>query len=241
MITMIKGFGIFSFFVFLSLCKVIGEFGPGYAVWFLSLLLVGTGVIAYALFLFPRSLEESGFTKLKNFAKINPIDLINSIGEISTVVRKDGLLATEGVRKGLSDPWLQYSMKKMIDGYDKAVIVQVIRNEHLRFHEQFLLVESYKEKVTNTITLFGLAGSLSHILYFLSKDDPTLIAASFVPFLLSVFIQLGFGAWSQSKIDFLVDQSRVYYAILESGVAGIQDGINSDVLRDQLMARITHA
>ncbi len=55
---MIKGFGIFSFFVFLILCFQIGEFGPGFAVWFLSLLLVSSGVTAYALFLFPESMEE---------------------------------------------------------------------------------------------------------------------------------------------------------------------------------------
>jgi flagellar motor component MotA len=238
---MIKGFGVFSFLIFLILCKLIGEFGPGIPVWFLSFLLVGSGVTAYSLFLFPQSMEEHGFRKLKAFVRVSPVDLINSISDISAVVRKDGLLATESLRKDLKDHWLEYALKKMIDGYDKAVIVQVIRNEHLRFHEQFMIVESYKERITNTISLFGLAGSLSHLMYFLSKDDPTLIGASFVPFLLSIIIQLCFGAWAQSQIDYLVDQSRVYYGILENGVAGIQDGVNSDVLRDQLMARITHA
>ena len=238
---MIKGFGIFSFFVFLILCFQIGEFGPGFAVWFLSFLLVSSGVTAYALFLFPESMEEHGFKKLKLFSKIVPIQLINSIYEISALIRKDGLLATESLRKDLKDPWLQYSLKKMIDGFDKNAIIPVIRNEHLRYHEQFLIVEAYKERVTSSIALFGMAGSLAHIMYFLSKDDPTLVAASFVPFLLSLFMQFVFSAWSQSQIDFQLDQSRVYYAILENGVAGIQDGTNSDILRDQLMARINHA
>ncbi len=129
----------------------------------------------------------------------------------------------------------------MIDGYEKNIIVQVIRNEHLRYHEQFLILETYKERVSGSIVLFGLAGSVSHIMHFLRVDDPTLIAASFTPFLLSLFSQLCFNAFTQSRIDFLVDQSRMYYAVLENGVAGIQDGVNSDVLRDQLMARINHA
>ena len=238
---MIKGFGIFSFLVFLILCVQIGEFGPGFAVWFLSLLLLASGVTAYALVLFPESLEGQAIKKLKAFSKVAPVELIHSISEVSAVVRKDGLLATESIRKDLKDPWLQYALKKMIDGYDKNTIVHVIRNEHLRYHEQFLSLETYKERVANSIALFGLAGSLSHIMYFLSKDDPTLIAASFVPFLFSVLIQLCFSAWSQSKIDFLLDQSRIYYSVIENGVSGIQDGVNSDVLRDQLMARINHA
>ena len=71
--------------------------------------------------------------------------------------------------------------------------------------------------------------------------DPSLIAASFIPFLLSIFIQIIFSAWAQGQIDFLADQHRLYYAVLENGISGIQDGINADVLRDQLMARIDHA
>lgn len=238
---MIKGFGVFSFFVFLMMCMQIGEFGPGFAVWFLSLLLIGSGFIADALFLYPQSFEERGFKKLLGFEKVSPVALVNTIAEIAAVVRKDGLLATESLRKDLKDPWLVYALKKMIDGYEKSVIVQVVRNEHLHFHEQFLSLEKYKERLSGSIALFGLAGSLSHIIHFLSKDDSTLIAASFVPFLLSILIQILFNAWAQSKIDFLTDQHRVYYSILENGISGIQDGINADVLWDQLMARIDHA
>lgn len=235
---MIKGFGIFSFLVFLILCFQIGEFGPGFAVWFLSLLLIVSGVIAYAFFLLPKSFEYGGIQKLKNFAKIDPLALVKTIHEVASVVRKDGLLATESLRRDLKDPWLQYSLKKMIDGFDKNAIIPAIRNEHLRFHEQFLTLEIYKERVTSSIALFGLAGSLSHLMRFLAKDDTILIAASFVPFLFALLIQLSVSAWIQNKIDFMLDQSRLYYALLESGVAGIQDGLNADVLQDQLMARL---
>ena len=166
---------------------------------------------------------------------------MNTIFEIATVVRKDGLLATESLRKDLKDPWLVYALKKMIDGYEKSVIVQVVRNEHLHYHEQFISLEKYKDRVSGSITLFGIAGTLAHLMHFLLKDEPGLLAASFVPFLLSVLIQILFNAWAQNKVDFLADQHRAYYAILENGISGIQDGINADVLRDQLMARIDHA
>jgi len=238
---MIKGFGVFSFLVFLILCSQIGEFGPGFAVWFLSCLLIAAGIIADALFLFPQSFEIHGLKKIFAFSKVNPGALVNTISEIASVVRKDGLLATESLRKDLKDPWLIYALKKMIDGYEKAVIVQVIRNEHLHFHEQFISLEKYKDRVASSIPLFGLAGTLAHLMHFLSKDEPGLIAASFVPFLLSVLIQILFNAWAQNKVDFLTDQHRVYYAVLENGISGIQDGINAEVLRDQLMARIDHA
>jgi len=238
---MIKGFGIFSFLVFLMLCTQIGEFGPGFGIWFLSFLLITSGLAADALFLFPKSFERHGFKKLLVFADRNPETLVTTIAEIAEVVRKDGLLATEGLRKDLKDPWLVYALKKMMDGHEKSVIVQVIRNEHLHFHEQFLNLEKYKERLSNSIPLFGLVGSLAHLIHFLAKDDPSLIAASFIPFLLSILLQILFNAWAQGNIDFLTDQHRSYYAVLENGVSGIQDGVNAEVLRDQLMARIDHA
>ena len=238
---MIKGFGIFSFFVFLVLCIQIGEFGPGFAVWFLSLLLVCSGTISYSLFLYPVVFENNGLKKIQSFSKINLVQLIKVISEISTIIRKDGLLATETIRKELKDPWLQYALKKMLDGFEKPIIIQVIRNEQIRYQEKFILLDLYKDRVVGSIALFGLAGSLSHILYFLSKNDPTLIAASFVPFLFSLVLQLVINSWIQSKIDFLTDQSKLYYAVLENGISGIQDGVNSDILHDQLMARINHA
>ena len=235
---MIKGFGIFAFFVFLIVCSQIGEFGPGFTMWFLSIMLVFSGTAAFALFLYPRSFEEQGLKKLFAFAAMKPHALVNTISDIASVVRKDGLLATESIRKDLKDPWLKYSLKKMIDGYDKNVIIHVIRNEHLRYHEQFLSLEKYKDRISTTIPLVGLAGSLAHVMSFLAKNEPGLIAASFIPFLFSILFQLFFSSWGQSRIDFLLDQFRLYYALLENGISGIQEGTNAEVLKDQLFGRL---
>ena len=68
-----------------------------------------------------------------------------------------------------------------------------------------------------------------------------MLAASFVPFFLSILTQLSLSLWFQRKLDFLSGQSRNYHLVLEDGVAGLGEGISADMLRDRLKARITHA
>ena len=238
---MIKGFGAFSFLFFLFLCAQIGGFGPGFVVWFLSILLVTTGTLSYSFFIFPASFESHGYSKLKSFAAFNPSMLVNSIHEIATIARKDGLFAVESIRKDVKDPWLQYSLKRMIEGFDQQSIMPVIRNEQIRIQEHLQTFAVYQDRVSGSIVLFGLAGSLSHLMAFLSKGDQSLVAASFVPFFVSILFQLAFNFWFQGRVDQWADQSRLYYSILETGISGIQNAVHADVLKEQLESRITHA
>lgn len=235
---MIKGLGVFTFCVFLGVASQIGEFGPGFAIWFLSLLLVVSGVCSFAFLLYPESLTDDAVKKIfKTNLPSQNIQLIKSVENAAAVIRKDGLLASEGLRKEADDPWLKYALKKMMDGFEKNLVIHAVRNEHLRYHEQFFTIEKYKEKIAGVMTLVGLVGSLCHIMYFL-KNDTGFISVSFVPFLISILMQIIFSAVAQNKIDQLMDQSRLYYAILENGISGIYDGVNSEILRDQLLVRV---
>jgi chemotaxis protein MotA len=237
---MIKGFGILSFLLFLILCAQIGTFGPGFAVWFLSALMVISGTVSSVFFFLPAALEKGGLQHLKSFSYYQPLALVDTIHEIAEQVRKDGLLSIESIRQDIKDSWLQYALKKMVEGFDQNSILPVIRNEGIRSAELFTMLEQFKERVSSAIPLFGLAGSLSHLMFFLSKNDQSLVAASFVPFLFSVLLQVVFSMWIQSQIDFLSDRSRIYHVVLEEGIAGIQSGIHADLLKDQLVARINH-
>jgi len=238
---MIKGFGILSFLLFLILCAQIGTFGPGFAVWFLSALMVLSGALASVFFFLPPALENGGLQYLKSCSYLKPMALVDSIHEIAEQVRKDGLLSLESIRQEIKDQWLQYALKKMVEGFDQNAILPVIRNEGIRSAELFAMLEQFKERVSAAIPLYGLTGSLSHLMFFLSKNDQSLVAASFVPFLFSVLLQIVFSMWIQNQIDFLSERSKNYHVVLEAGIAGIQSGVHADLLKDQLIARINHA
>jgi len=238
---MIKGFGIFSFVLFLLLSTQIGSFGPGFAIWFLSFILIVTGTIASAMYFLPPAFVPKAFLPIEYYAWVKPVALIESIHEISDLIRKEGLLSLESIRSSIRDPWLQYSTKKMMEGFEVKAILPVIRNEGTKAQALFVEAETYKDRVLGTVPLYGLAGSLMHLIEFLSKKEPHLAAASFVPFLISVLIQLALSLWVQKRLDYLADQSRNYHAVLEDGIAGLGEGISADVLKDRLMARITHA
>ncbi len=238
---MIKGFGIFAFVLFLLLCTQIGSFGPGFAIWFLSLILIVSGTIASALFLLPPAFEQKSFLPIQCYGWVNPSAMIETIHGICDLIRKEGLLSLESVRGTVKDHWLQYSLGKFMEGFDSGSILPVLRNEGQKSTVLFAAAESYLDRVLITVPLYGLAGSLAHLMEFLGKSDSLSIAASFVPFFLSILLQVSLSLWFQRKLDFLSAQARNYHLVLEDGVAGLGEGISADMLKDRLKARITHA
>lgn len=238
---MIKGFGGFAFLLFLALCAEIGTFGPGGAIWFLSLILVVTGTVASVFFYLPASFEKEGLVRLQAYAHIHPAKTIDAIHEVSSQVRKDGLLSLESVRGGITDRWLLYVTKKMMEGFDQKAILPVLQNERIRIAELFSELDTYQDRIVSSIPLYGLVGTISHLMFFLSKPESNLVSASFVPFLLSIVFQLVFSFWSQRQIDELAACSRSYHAVIEEGAAGLIEGVHADLLRDRLISRITHA
>jgi chemotaxis protein MotA len=238
---MIKGFGILALALYLLLCTQIGTFGPGVAIWILSLILITAGTVSSALFYLPPVFEPKAFLPIQLYAWVNPKALIESFCDVCDLIRKDGLLSLESARQSIRDPWMQYALRKMSEGFEPKMVLPVIHNEGLKSAALFAEAESYKDRVLSTIPLFGLIASLFHLMVFLQKNDPHLASASFVPFVLSILMQLVLSLWIQRRIDFLSDRAKNYHAVLEEGVAGLGDGISADVLKDRLMARITHA
>lgn len=238
---MIKGFGAFAFVFFLFLCASIGSFGAGLTVWLLSVLLVVSGTLSYSLFAFPSTFESHGYTKLKKYSQIQSPILVSSICDVAAIVRKDGLFAADTIRKELKDPWLQYSLKKMIEGFDQSAILPAIRNEQARMLEHCKTWLNYHERISSSIPLIGLVGSLCHLMADLSGTEVNSVSAAFIPFLISILFQLAFQSWYQSQSDQLEDGVRLYYSLLENGISGISSAISSEVLKEQLEARITHA
>jgi chemotaxis protein MotA len=238
---MIKGFGVLAFALYLLLCFQIGTFGPGVAIWFLSLILISAGIVSSILFFLPPVFESKALLPIQLYAWVNPRALIDSFCEVCDLIRKDGLLSLESARQSIRDPWMQYALKKMSEGFEPKMVLPVIRNEGLKSAALFEQADLYKDRVLNTIPLFGLVASLFHLMGFLQSNEPHLVSASFVPFVISILLQMVLSLWIQRRFDFLSDRAKNYHAVLEEGVAGLGDGISADVLKDRLMARITHA
>jgi flagellar motor component MotA len=252
---MIKGFGYFALLVFLIFCTQAGGFAPGAVIWLLSLFAVVSGSVAFGCLLFPKEFEENSLKKLLQFSKLNLKLLLKEIEELSVVVRRDGLLATEPLRKEMKDPLLKYLLKRVMDGYEKPVLAQTVQNQLKRQDELFKILQDYLDRLLQVIPVVGLIASLFQIMDFflltaaqkaatpasLAATAPATalsIATIFIPFLISLLLQLIFQAVAQDKITRAQDRGRLYFSILEEGVGGIQDGMNTDLLKEKIHCRL---
>ena len=238
---MIKGFGGLAFLFFLVLAAEIGTFGHGFAIWFLSLMMLAAGIVSAVFFYLPVAFEKDGLVKIQAYSRIQPRKTIESIHSICEQIRKDGLLSLESVRSGISDQKLLYVTKKMMEGFDQKAIFPILKNERIRIEQLIAELQAYQNRIVSTIPILGLTATVSHLVMGLSKPDSVFNGAGFIPFLLSMVIQMVFSFWSQRQIDEWSDCAQNYHAVMEDGVSGLLEGVHADLLRDRLLSRITHA
>ena len=234
---MIKGFGYFSLFVFLIVCSQIGGFQPGFSIWFLSVLLVGSGTFAFGLLQLPIEIQNGAINHLLVFSEVNTQKLIQDFEMLSGTIRKEGLLSIEGLRKDLKDPFLRYLLKRVVGGFEKAQIVSIIHNRFLRTQELFTIGHTYFERMLQAIPVVGLIGSLFQIMEFLASGKGS-ISVVFIPFVFALLVQQILQSLFLEKMVRSLDGARVYHLVLEEGIGGIQDGINAELLKDKLQARL---
>jgi chemotaxis protein MotA len=235
---MIKGFGYFCLFVFFVLCTQTGGFAMGFAIWFLSVLLVAAGAIGFACVQFPKELEEGVLKRLLQSFNRDIAGLVKEIETLSSSARKDGLLSLEALRKELKDPFLSYLVKRVIGGFEKGQINGVVHNQFMRAQELFTITQNYVDRVLQLVPVVGLIGTLAQIMDFLNHGTGSL-AAAFIPFVVSLIVQLGLQAYALEKIIRSMDVTRLYFIILEEGVSGVQDAMNPELLGEKLRARLS--
>lgn len=238
---MIKAFGYFALFLFFIICSQIGGFSQGFAIWFLAVLSVAAGTIGFSFLQFPNELEEGMLKQLLAYEAFEPKKLIAEIEELAQTIRRDGLLATESLRKDLKNPLLKYLLKRVMDGYEKVHLNQLVRNQMVRYQELFSIAKSYYDHCLQVIPVVGLIVSLFMMMDFLAQPKggtSSSISVIFVPFVVSLVLQQLLQAIFPERLIVALDRCRLHFTLLEEGMNGIQDGLNSDLLRDKMLGRL---
>lgn len=236
---MIKGIGYAALLVFLVLGTQIGSVGGGAVFVVYALLMVATGAAGYACIQLPQVFSDGSTKKLNAFRSFDPHKLIHDFAELANTIRRDGLLASEAARKELSDPFLRYLLKRIMDGYERAHLVQSIRNQSMRTHEVASFVEAWIENTAQALPTAGLIATLFQMIAVLGSTDPNApVATALVPLLIGVLLQPVVSARLRNPFFASLDHARLYFILMEEGVSGIQEGINAELLRDKLNCRL---
>lgn len=236
---MIKGIGYAALLVFLVLGYEIGAVGSSVVFVFYAFAMIAIGSVGYACVQMPKVLQDGTSKKLTAYKNFDPKKLVGEFEGLSNTIRRDGLLASEAARKGLSDPFLRYLLKRIMDGFDRAHLVQSIRNQSMRAHEIASFVEAWIENVSQAVPISGLLTTLFQMISVLKSTDPNAnVASALIPFLMGVLLQPAVTATMKNSFFASLDRARLYFILMEEGISGIQEGINADLLRDKLNCRL---
>jgi flagellar motor component MotA len=238
---MFKGLGWIGFGVFVLMNTLLTQSRPGIGFLFVAALVVLFGCGSVLLLNVP-----DGFFKvykgLQSPVSLDAGELVIRLEEISSLIRQDGLLALESRRKDLKDSNLSYLLKRIMDGFEAKDLIPWIQNQRKQKMEQLQVFEDVSDRISGLLPSVGLVSSLILISGVLSVSDRGQdsigMAQVFTPFLITLGIQLLLDSEIGKKRNELSLKFEQYFSTLESGISGIQSGLNPELLSDRLRVRI---
>lgn len=238
---MIKSLGVFSLLVYLILASQMGGFSPGISIYFLSFLSIIAGCSTVLLLTAPRDITDGAYHIIRAPLPMPLPALAAELEELALLVRRDGLLSLEAKRKDIKDPLLKMLLKRVMDGFEKNQILPVLRNQATRRAELIRACEIYFDRFLGMLPTVGLIPSLWMLMEYLNQSNknqgPGSLPTLFVPFLISLVLQVVLSSVAGRFFDDLKEEVKLYYVVLEEGLSGVQEGMNSDLLREKLTAR----
>ncbi|MBU6153550.1 MAG: hypothetical protein KGP28_04540 [Bdellovibrionales bacterium] len=238
---MFKGLGLAGFGIFLVLSGLLLQSSPGWGFAFGVLIAVFCGTTA-VFFLNVNPLFFRVWSEVSGPSALDAHELLLGIEEAAGVIRQDGLLALEARRKDLRDPHLKYLLKRIMDGFEgKDLIPWVLNQKDLRMEALRMATDS-ADRFLGQVPSVGLMSSLILMIGVLATPDRSRdligVSQAFVPFLITIGLQMLLDSEFGKKWEEIRMRNEHYFDTLESGIAGIQSGLNPELLSDRLRARI---
>ncbi|MGD9677411.1 MAG: MotA/TolQ/ExbB proton channel family protein [Vulcanibacillus sp.] len=166
-------------------------------------------------------------------------EIVELFIRLSTIARREGLLALDDRLDELEDPFIRKGIQLTVDGLESEQIRGILSAEIRAFEERKNVGISVLEKAGELAPAWGMIGTLIGLILMLlnlndaSKIGPTLALALITTFYGSVLANLFFiplAGKVKSRTDFEIYVKQ----IMIEGILGVQSGQNPKVLEDRL-------
>jgi chemotaxis protein MotA len=208
-----------------------------------SAIIVFGGALAATMIRFPLHATLHGFpVGLKytfTMRKISTRGLIDEIGTLAELVRKQGPLALENAKT--SDPFLAKGVRYIADGYD----AEFIRDSLERERDLLLGRLSHGEKIFRSVgdcaPAFGMVGTLiGMVQMFANMSDPSTLG----PYMAIALTATLYGALMQNFVGIpIADKLHLKFAeedlnqtLIIDGILQIRDAKSPALVREMLQA-----
>ncbi|MCB0405263.1 MAG: flagellar motor protein [Bdellovibrionales bacterium] len=171
--------------------------------------------------------------------------LITELSQLASLARREGLVAMDKALGSIRNPFLQNHLRHVIDGYDPAVLAEMMEEEIEHHEEEALAAAKVWETAggfSPTIGILGAVLGLIHVMANLS-DSSKLGAGIAVAFVATVY-----GVGGANLILLPIANKLKKFALMESvekkliytGLMGIQNGLNPRIIEERLRAVTGH-
>jgi chemotaxis protein MotA len=219
--------------------------GPGGVLLFVdipSVLCTFGGMTAATLITFPLPKIISVFkatSKTLNAGSLDITPWYQTLIELATIARRDGILALENRLDGIKDEFLKRGLQMLVDGNPAEVVSSILDMEIENMQSRHGVGHSIWKSMGYYGPAFGMVGTLIGLVQMLKNlDDPSKIGAGMAVALITTF----YGAvWAnlfcipiQGKLEQRTAEEVHLKKMLLGGILAIQSGDSPRVVGEKL-------
>ena len=208
-----------------------------------SVLCVGGGTLAALAIAFPIPKMISIISVTKKTLLSGSLELIpwyNTLVELATMARRDGILALEDKIATLNDEFLQKGLQMLVDGNQANIVSQIMEQEIENMEARHIVGHTMWKSVASYAPAFGMVGTLIGLVLMLKNmSDPSSIGAGLAVALITTFYGAVVANLIASPLQVKLEQRTAeemhLKKMLLAGILAIQAGDSPRIVGDKLM------
>ncbi len=236
--------------IILGLILIVGSIAAGGSIGgFIdipSFLVTIGGTIAAILITFPLPKVKAviGVTrKILNAGNLDVTPWYETVMEIATIARRDGLLALEDRIPQLDDEFLKRGLQMALDGTPPEAVEEILQLEIDNMEERHKIGHGIYKNMGNYAPAFGMIGTLIGLVAMLQNlDDPSSIGAGMAVALLTTFYGAFFANLFclpiQGKLEQRTAEEIKLKKMLLTAIISIQAGDSPRIVGEKLLVYI---
>jgi len=209
-----------------------------------SMMITFGGTLAALLITYPAQKVKAVFSvakKLLNAGDLEALPWYNTLVDISTVARRDGLLALENQLAEVNDEFLRRGLQMMVDGNSPEDLTAMLQAEISNLEERHAVGHSIFSSLGTYSPSFGMLGTLIGLVQMLKNlQDPSEIGNGMAVALLTTF----YGAFAanllfipmQGKLEQRTNEEVALKRMFLTGILSIQSGDSPRIVGDKLQS-----
>ena len=207
-----------------------------------SLMITVGGTFAAVLISYPKSKFFNSIKGIKlifNERELNEKQVIEEIIRLSSIARKEGLLALEDATEDIEDEFLKKGIMLIVDGTDPELVRSILETEMAFVQERHKEVQGFWKNIGSLAPAWGMIGTLIGLINMLRVlEDPDQIGPSMsIALLTTLYGTLLANLVAipiANKLAIRSQDEIIMKEVMVEGLLSIQAGENPRVIEEKL-------